>query len=123
MCVGQLPTSQEMTGTTQERADVMTSTSPKVYINSDSFGIGETFVLTFVPTAVFMLVAGVVIGSTVTLCVIKKGTSQYSEQDLQMERSAIAAASDGQFYEEVIQVKQTTEKFEMGENVAYGPVT
>ena len=78
-------------------------------------GIGQAVGITFAVTAIVMLVVGVVIGSLATYCVMKKKIIKRSQQQVQ------DGANSGRLYEEVSLPNSTTEKFEMRENVSYGP--
>ena len=79
-------------------------------------GTEQAVGITFAVTAVVMLVVGVVIGSLATYCVMKRKTTvQQSQQQVQ------DGGNGRQLYEDVSLLKTTTEKFEIRENVAYGP--
>ena len=68
-------------------------------------------VITFVLSTISTLIVGV-INSLITYCIMKRGASKCPASD----------QSKGALYEEVSQPKSSDQKFEMGENIAYGLV-
>ena len=66
--------------------------------------------ITFVLTMISTLIVGVISSSLVTYCIMKRRASEHLTTDQPRE------------YEEVSHPKTTEQMFEMGDNVAYGPV-
>ena len=71
--------------------------------------MGITFSITFV----FTLIMGIVVGSYSTHYIIAKKDNQQKPP---------TEANEHQLYEKVTQGNTSTERFKMGENIAYGPV-
>jgi hypothetical protein len=73
----------------------------------------EAVAITFVLSTISALIVGVISSSLVTYCIMKRRAS---------EHLAAPDQPKGPLYEEVSQPKTSEQAFEMGENVAYGPV-
>ena len=69
-------------------------------------------VITFVLSTISALIVGVISSSLITYYIMKRRTSKHPASD----------QSKGALYEEVSLPKSSDQKFEMGENIAYGPV-
>jgi hypothetical protein len=75
--------------------------------------VSEAVAITFVLSTISALIFGVISSSLVTYCIMKRRAS---------EHLAAPDQPKGPLYEEVSQPKTSEQVFEMGENVAYGPV-
>ena len=75
--------------------------------------VSEAVAITFVLTMISTLIVGVISSSLVTYCIMKRRASE----DL-----AAPNQPKGPLYEEVSQPKTSEQVFEMGDNIAYGPV-
>ena len=69
--------------------------------------------ITFVLTMISTLIVGTVSSSLITYCIMKRQASKNLATD----------QPKGALYEEVSQPKISDQMFEMGENIAYGPVS
>ena len=69
--------------------------------------------ITFVLSTVSALIVGAISTFLVTYCIMKRQASERLTADDQPK---------GSLYEEVSQPKMSEQMFEMGDNVAYGPV-
>lgn len=77
-----------------------------------SLSTSEAVAITFVLTMISTLIVGTVSSSLITYCIMKRWASKNLATD----------HSKGTLYEEVSQPKTSDQTFEMGENIAYGPV-
>ena len=68
--------------------------------------------ITFVLSTISTLIVGVISSSLVTYCIMKRRASE----NLTADQPKVA------LYEEVSQPKTSEQMFDMGDNVAYGPV-
>ena len=68
--------------------------------------------ITFVLSTISALIVGAISSSLITYCIMKRRTSNHPASD----------QTRGTLYEEVSQPKTSDQRFEMGENIAYGPV-
>ena len=76
--------------------------------------MSEAVVITFVLSTISALIVGVITSSLITYCIMKRRqASKYPR---------VADQSNGALYDEVSQPKASDQVFEMGENIAYGPV-
>ena len=75
--------------------------------------MSEAVVITFFLTMISTLIIGVISSSLMTSCIMKRRAS---------EHLAAPDQPKGPLYEEVSQPKTSEQVFEMGDNVAYGPV-
>ena len=78
-----------------------------------SLSTSEAVTITFVLTMISTLIVGTVSSSLITYCIMKRRASKTDRATDQ---------SKGALYEEVSQPKTSDQTFEMGENIAYGPV-
>ena len=80
---------------------------------ASGLSVSEAVAITFVLTMISTLIVGVISSSLVTYCIMKRRGSE----DL-----AAPNQPKGPLYEEVSQPKTSEQVFEMGDNIAYGPV-
>ena len=71
--------------------------------------------ITFVLATVITVIVGIIIGSLVTYCIMKRRMSNQHGKPM-------PDASKGPVYETVSGTKVSKTEIEMGENVAYGPI-
>ena len=72
--------------------------------------------ITFVLTAISTLTVGIVIGFLISYCVVKRRTT------IKHQVTRTTGVPQGPLYEEVPHSKSSKQNFEMGQNIAYGPV-
>ena len=89
------------------------SPSHNIIITLASLSVSEAVAITFVLTMISTLIVGVISSSLVTYCIMKRRAPERLTADDQPK---------GSLYEEVSQPKTSEQMFEMGDNVAYGPV-
>ena len=77
-------------------------------------------VISAVVTGCVTLVAGLITGCLTMYCVFKKKTS--STHHHQPEQEQVNESSNRAMYEEITVTSTTKEKFEVGENEAYGHI-
>ena len=80
--------------------------------SSSGTATSEAVAITFVLTMISALIIGVISSSLVTYCIMKRRASEHLTAD--QPKSSL--------YEEVSQPKTSEQMFDMGSNVAYGPV-